>query len=237
VPPVNPCGKIVGVLRSCYETRVAFFRDDPTIWTDIVYYFVPWENGVLPYPTIFCPIVWNWDKSYPLPGEDLSLHVYYNGQDQWGLDGSHFCGTRQQWSDGPLSTDPAPAVPPGSFVPTCCGSALIPGICGPFSAVPGIYRITISGCTGSKAGFNGTHDVPSIGSCLWEKFVAAAGDYIFVALANNGPGLWIIQVLVGLDGDDAEYYVHEPPTVVGPYSAGKEVGGLLFPPTVGVLGI
>jgi len=237
VLPINPCGKIVGQLRSCYETRIYPFRDDLSIWTDIVYYFVPWENGVLPFPTIFCPITWNWNKSYPLPGEDLNLHEYYNGADVWGLNGDHVCGTREQWYNGCLTTDPVPAVLPGTFIPTCCGSPLIPGVCGPFSLIPGIYRVTVSGCSGSKAGFNGTHDVPSIGSCLWELFIPAAGDYIFLALYSTGLSTWELQVFLGLHGDDAQYYEFNPPNVTGPYNATKTVGGILFPPTVNVLGI
>lgn len=217
----------MGTLRSCYTTRVNFFRDDPTRWTEISYYFVPWTKTVVPFSTIFTPIVWNWNQGYPLPGEDLVDHNYYNGEDAWGCPGKAFIGSAEQWELGALTTDPVPAYDEELLCPVECGCDPAPPIftCG---FCPGgassKYRVTIAGATGPAAVYNGTWLVPYVNACFW--FNPSAGDDgLEFRFLQFGPNL---VKRVDTDNQRFFYILTNVSNCFGTWTLGKAGGGTYF---------
>lgn len=215
---------------------MSFFRDAPELKTTIRTYFVPDNRPVIPYANIFFPLQWDRGNVYPYPGIDYLKYSYYNGADVWGCPGTSFIGTEEQWRLGALTTDPVPTYNLDTLCPVSCGCTFLAGPCGTFPTIPPVYRVSISGCTGSKAGFNGVWDLPYVTGCQWELFIPGAGDYVDVFVFWDGVQN-VLLVLVGLSADDGEYTVEDPPNPVGPYVANKTVGGVLFPATIGIEGI
>jgi len=207
LPPVNPCGAIVGRSRTCGQWEVNFFRDDPTKITTIKTYFVPETNAWLPWPTIFCPDFWIRNETYPLPGVVLDEYIYYNGADVWHCDGANLVGNRQQWEEGCLTTDPVPEYDPVTLCPVACecGPVIPPnpihfdcGYC-PAGAYTR-YRFTIAGATGTAAPYNGTWVLEWQGGCDW--LVTIQGDDFVFFFYSGVDATWRV-VLPGIVAWDA----------------------------------
>jgi len=194
------------------------------------------SRPTIPYATVFFPVQWERGRYLPFPGINYLEYSYYNGVDQWGCPGTSFLGNAEQWREGASITDPVPEYNEDTLCPVSCGCTFLVGPCGTFPTIPPKYRLIIAGCSGSKAGFNGTWELPYISGCQWELFIPAAGDHVDVFVFKDGPDN-IILALVGLNVDDGEYTVTGPSNPVGPFVAPKTVGGVLFPPTIIVEGI
>lgn len=110
----------------------------------------------------------------------------------------------------------------------------VSGCTSAFAAVSKWYRVTVAGATGAKAHFNGVWTMAYLTGCAWGNDPNADSDHsdynIFMAIYDNGgPEL---QVLVGLTGTDAEYYLNPITDPLGVMVATKTVGGSDFPATV-----
>jgi hypothetical protein len=111
-------------MRSSARGYIRPFRDRPDIRLPIRWYKVSRSNPVMELPTLFVFDQWREranETSYP--GFESS-YSWEQGRDTLGLKGDHFCGTAEQWLEGPLSTDPLPPVDPTTGIPECCKGPL-----------------------------------------------------------------------------------------------------------------
>lgn len=101
------------------------FRDRPDIGLPVRWYRVPFNNGPLQHPTIFDFDQWSGRDHLAdqFPGFEQS-YTYDLGVQTNELKGLGECGTDQQWLEGPLSTDGAPAIDPRTGQAVCCGPAV-----------------------------------------------------------------------------------------------------------------
>lgn len=113
---------------------------------------------------------------------------------------------------------------------------MIPISCGPFVFGWPQYRVTIAGCTGPAAIFNGIWELIYVGGCQWEILIPA-GEYIEVFIVGDPVVDWAFQVLVGLGALTAEYWYQYPPNPTGPFETIKILGGDEFPTTIIIEGM
>lgn len=243
MPPVNPCGFSVGRTRSCYSTRVNFYRDNPLLWTDIKYYFVDEGTPQIPYATIFQPLPQNWKEDLPLPGEDLSLHPYYNGEDVWNCPATSFAGTQEQWENGALTTDPPIVYNTSIKCPESCGclgEVAFDCVHCP-SGIAKRYKITISGATGAGAIYNGEWTMErdaEIDPCTFYAIVDPPFEYLelFFLLQFN-PGLGIFELLVNINTGSSLFIAYDlatpsPASCLDTRTVPRTTPTALMPPTV-----
>lgn len=130
---MNPCGKVVSLLRSCYFSTMRVLDGPVPYDMPIAWYFAPNGAKLLDSPCAFGSQ--NWDKS-PLDrpyaiGETADLpKPYYNGKNIWGYLGQCQIGTALQFAEGLTQAElDAPLKP----IPACCdGQYIPPAQFGPF---------------------------------------------------------------------------------------------------------
>lgn len=126
-PPVDPCGRVVDWVRSCYRTAMAFRADGKCVHL-VQWHFAEKTALSLPFPTAFCSRNWAEPQPYPLLGEVwLYPRPWANGGFPLTLAGDgHFCGDQNVWEDGVTGDCPPglPALIDG--VPVCCGGPIGP---------------------------------------------------------------------------------------------------------------
>lgn len=111
------------LLRSCYSTKMRFFRDHPEIETLVHWYFCEPDAKVFPYRTVFNSGNWWSDKTQDGALGEIAgaARPWRNGQPPAPYDGQDFCGSPDMFLNGVGS----PPVPPierlANGMPTCCG--------------------------------------------------------------------------------------------------------------------
>lgn len=108
------------VIRNAYTTQIRPYRDSDEEVT-IRWYFTDDDRPLMPFPTAFGRSEWRRNEADPGIGEVLQAPTWNRGDDLLRLPGTTFCGTREQWNFGALSSDPLPTIDPASGLPTCCG--------------------------------------------------------------------------------------------------------------------
>ena len=88
----DPCGQIMGSLRSCYSTKAVFWRGGPLL--PIVWYFAPHGAKTFKGNHVFGSSVWDSDKPFDPPvGEQGSAKRFYElGHLPGPVDGQRLCG-------------------------------------------------------------------------------------------------------------------------------------------------
>lgn len=114
---------MVDRLRSCYETEVQFYSNDPRTAT-IRWYFVPEGTPYLPYPTVFSSRVWDedhlgWDGVGEVYG---AIRTYDKGGSPplVAQAGQLPCGSPQQWAQGQPNAPTTPVRLDANGNPLCC---------------------------------------------------------------------------------------------------------------------
>lgn len=130
------------LLRSCYKTQMSFFNDDPTP-CDVTWFFC--QEGAPPFPYYhrFASANWNSDKDpYLGLGEVYGApRIYSKLPIPVELDGNHFCGPLEVYTDGQPIADPHLCTDPNG-VSSCC---LVPREwwCCDFAQIKGITRLPV----------------------------------------------------------------------------------------------
>ena len=110
-----------------------FFRDSPAL-TRIRWYFVPNDRPIVPYPTLFSSYAWDdgptaWDMTAVRgtihQGEQMdNVRPFQQGEAPLtDPDGSHVCGTREQWAGAMDISDQLINGETPMGWPRCCGTA------------------------------------------------------------------------------------------------------------------
>lgn len=113
---------IVDLLRSCYSTKMRFYRDAPGVETMVDWFFCEPDAKFLPFRTVFNSGNWWSDKttSPPLGEVAGAPRPWRNGQPPAPYDGQAPCGNDQKFLEG----DALPPNPPierlANGMPTCC---------------------------------------------------------------------------------------------------------------------
>lgn len=122
----------MGYLRVAYRGTLRPYRDSDAE-VPIQWYFVPPTNPVFTLPNVFGSRLWERPRSkcQPTPpdagpGETLGPITFWKGVVAGAPDGSHFCGTPEQWLRGASVDDPRPAIDPATGQPVCCPRPRIP---------------------------------------------------------------------------------------------------------------
>jgi microcystin-dependent protein len=127
IPPWNPCGFAVDLLRSCKRSKFRFFSDSEEL-TTVEWFFVPAGTPFVPFLNNFVSSSWDSD---PKPDGALGEQPYepiewLNGEEGPPQRRAHVCGTEQQWRFGqPLPPDPPVARDPQGRL-LCCVAGLPP---------------------------------------------------------------------------------------------------------------
>lgn len=173
---------------------MAFYRDEPTLLTRVVWYFVPKTNTNLALDNHFYSRIWEREEDIPDPvGEQFRPHPWRGGLPPHAVSTGGLCGTPDQWRDGCLVSDPLPALWPGTLIPVCCQPpppVLMGGVgiggklfasassgatdCSECSVAPLVWKCTVSGVTNGTCfnascdAINGTCDLSYQGGCIWQ---------------------------------------------------------------------
>ncbi len=100
---------------------MAFFHDDPSTLSSVLWYFVPKDRDVLPYPNSFGSRNWEIeDEPEPDIGERYSPRTWRGGLPEGSVPKNGKCGTAEAWANGVSIHAPIPPVFPGTNVPICC---------------------------------------------------------------------------------------------------------------------
>jgi hypothetical protein len=113
------------LLRSCYKTKMRFYRDDPTRLTKVRWFWSPPGAGWYPHRHNFSSL--NYTDNPPPAGSLGEIYgagrPWYSGMVPGHYLGDHFCGTPDQFENGALSTDdPLPVDRNGE--PLCCANEI-----------------------------------------------------------------------------------------------------------------
>jgi hypothetical protein len=112
----------VDMLRSCYSTRMRFFRNRPDVTTLVHWFFCEPDAGILPFPTVFNSGNWWSDKTIDSPLGEVrgDPRPWRNGQPPAPYEGVQPCGTAEEFFRGTAD----PPVPPierlANGMPVCC---------------------------------------------------------------------------------------------------------------------
>ena len=112
-------------MRSGARGFIHPFKDEPAVALPVRFYRVPRDRPILDIPTAF--VFDQWDKEGELesfPGFEYA-YQWDRGIDDRGVSGARYCGTPDQWLNGPNKTDPLPPINPNTGLPVCCGPAII----------------------------------------------------------------------------------------------------------------
>lgn len=121
---------IVDLVRSCYKTKMRFFRDRPDIETEVEWFFTEPGAKFLPFRTAFNSANWWADKTIaPLLGEiSGAARPWRSGQPPAPYAGQSPCGSAEQFLHG----DAVPPSPPverlANGMPVCCGGTQFGGL-------------------------------------------------------------------------------------------------------------
>lgn len=110
IPPINPCGHAVDLLRSCYDGEMLFFGPDgPAV--PVRWFFVPRGTPWVPFTHPWVSSIHDPDPKPTTPyGEVYTLtRDWRDGAPPAPFDASHLCGTEEEWEspEFPLPTGPA----------------------------------------------------------------------------------------------------------------------------------
>jgi hypothetical protein len=120
---INPCGRVVDVLRSCYSTTMQFAADG-SLPAKVQWYFTRPGAELMPFGSAFVSSNWDDDGSADVQlGENRyrSTKPWRNGATPRRAFGQHFCGEEPQWQQGFLAGFFPLAEFDGQGVPKCCG--------------------------------------------------------------------------------------------------------------------
>jgi len=110
-------------MRSGARGKIHPFKDDPSVALPVRFYRVPRDTPILEIPTTF--LFDQWDKEGELeafPGFEFA-YQWDRGLDTRKAPGAGYCGTLDQWLNGPSTTDNLPPINPATGLPVCCGPA------------------------------------------------------------------------------------------------------------------
>jgi hypothetical protein len=126
---LNPCGKFVDLLSSCYRKRVRLYSDSDAT-EEVRWYFCEEDAEPLGFPSCLLPSVWYEDRKWnPSLGEQgEGLRVWDNGYNGSHLPGTCSIGTKDQFVSGISS-----GLPPLHY-PDCCTPR--PNVVGNIPAAP-----------------------------------------------------------------------------------------------------
>jgi hypothetical protein len=109
---MSPCGRFVSLLRSCYKTKCAFFRDDPENIQDIEWYFTAPDAPWIGKENIFNARTWYGGvDDWPEIGEVQDAPRLYSKGGNTRTGSPH--GTDDQWEHGAYVEDAVPSDPCG----------------------------------------------------------------------------------------------------------------------------
>lgn len=193
--PIDPCGRIMDVLRSCYSVDIRPFRDDLSRTVRIRYYFVPATaapySGFSPFTSLNYTDAPHANTGL---GEVPGTRAYDKGvAGRIGEATSGSCDTAAL-ATGALTTDPVPERD-SDGIPACCGVVVpcCPGVVLPLTLY---YQFGLGG-TGHGAALDGTNGelhYGSPGSYQWltPPFVIGSATYqIYVTCEFGGFGLQV----------------------------------------------
>lgn len=125
-------------VRSCYSTRVRFFRDSDLEVT-VRWYFCKPGAAIFPHYTLFGSGNWASDKFNWLgPGEvEETPRPWNNGATPAWADGQRFCGRPDQYADGLLLSDGKRVGYRFDGAPCCCVGLVCPNMLGSGGSVGG----------------------------------------------------------------------------------------------------
>jgi hypothetical protein len=126
---VNPCGRVVDYLRSCYTALVAFDPSNPGSLTEVTWFEAAPDALPLGVPTVFCSANWDDGKVVTPIGEQRKVRGWVSPVSISVVPGAHqgICGSASAWM---LGGPPGGATPinPLTGLPFCCGSASVFGL-------------------------------------------------------------------------------------------------------------
>jgi len=126
---VNPCGRIVDVLRSCYTAEMRFFKDSPKK-TRVHWYAVPDTAEVIPWAHSFASRIYERDdEPQEAIGELYAPTPWRACSPPCPTTSGGLCGDEAAWQFGVSVAAVVPPPYPNTNVPTCCAQPLV-GSCG-----------------------------------------------------------------------------------------------------------
>jgi hypothetical protein len=203
-------------MRSCYRTKLRPYKDSvEEVW--IRWFFLPPGTPFLPFEHRFTSANWLADRElpWPIPGEVQGApRIWIAGERPEGIPpGEHYCGTPEQWRDGPsiADKDDGPIVigPGVGCCPTIAGGLAIGGEgivsghwppvagCGGCSSSPAIWKLTTTGdyaddgCNACNLLNNGEWRLAYLGGCTW-------GSEFFGPICEAAdPVRWVLEIFEG----------------------------------------
>lgn len=137
---MNPCGRIVDVLRSCYAADFRFWHDSPKLLR-CEWCFVPDDRPLIPFAHAFGSRLYERDDGdEPAIGERYEPHPWRGGSCGCADPVGGLCGSPKQWLEGTSIKEPLPATHPGTSVPKCCQLPVIVACGGEAYGRPGFGR-------------------------------------------------------------------------------------------------
>jgi hypothetical protein len=208
MPDFSPCGCVVDLLRSCYETDMAFFPAALGTTVRVRWYFAPDGAQPLPFPTRFASGNWASSKLFPWPGPGEvqgASRPWRSGATLPEALGQVPCGSAGQFLNGTAFPPVVePRLPDG--LPTCCFGPRPVGVLGLIVGLIGddhlstcyeIYHVYIdshpsitidvsgfvdvAGCPYSL--FNGHYVVPQLLQCQY--YFATGSNQLQVVITFN----------------------------------------------------
>lgn len=108
------------LLRSCYKTKMRFFRDTEDL-TNVEWYFVPDDSPLIGVVTPFCSTNWCQEPGPPDGiGEVPFDRAYSNGNGNPGGQSGRRCGSPEVWLRGLSLPPPVPVVLDSAGRLACC---------------------------------------------------------------------------------------------------------------------
>jgi len=196
-------------MRSGARGKIHPFKDDPSVALPVRFYRVPRDTPILEIPTTF--LFDQWDKEGELeafPGFEFA-YQWDRGLDTRKAPGAGYCGTLDQWLNGPSTTDNLPPINPATGLPVCCGPAPLETFGG--QAEGGLVQAI-------PVAFESVGGQAEGGISLEGVLSAAAGGQAEGGISLEG-------VLSAAAGGQAEGGITIAPGVV-PYTGGQAEGGI-----------
>lgn len=133
--PLDPCGRVVDLVRSCYRTTMRFAHGGPAL--PVRWYFCDPDAQLLGMETPFTSANWDprkgeWDGLGEVVG---ATRTWDSGSTPTWATGQGLCGSPDRWESGWEEGEEIPELEyDAQGMPLCCGSDLPIG--GPGISVP-----------------------------------------------------------------------------------------------------